>query len=80
MSGPAPLDAEAIADALYIAAGSGDPSLQAGSCGPGQLRATSADRRVAAVRRTVLRFLEACPEEASVLEVREAIEGIGSET
>lgn len=57
-----------IADVLYATAGAG--ALVRGS------RVTPTEDRIADIRRTVERFLQNCPDDYSVMELRRAIEDL----
>lgn len=60
-----------IADAIEATAESDDPALSALNINPS---ATSSRKRVLATQRMILRFLQNVPDDATVLELRRAIE------
>ncbi len=67
----------AILDALEAAAGSDDPALSEPFGRSG--RRTVSRQRLNATRNAVVRFLENVPEDATAMELRQAIEGDGDE-
>lgn len=60
-----------IADAIYAAAQWGDPSLSALS---GASRVTPSDKRIAATLQAVKGFLDNCPDDITVMELRRELE------
>lgn len=60
-----------IADAIEATAESDDPALSSLHVSPS---ATSSRRRVLATRRMILRFLQNVPDDATVIDLRRAIE------